>query len=178
MAVLFAEGARGIGGNFAAGGEWLFARGSVGFVTFPDLDAHSTDVSASVGADLATDRSRRVFVCPGASIGIGAGPDIMGVDVSTVSLTAGGEAGVIALQTDELMIVPTFSLGAAYDRVTGDFGFGYGEATESDTSVGASIGVGFIFSQAIGIRPKVSVPLSDRGADPTFTISLSVNFVR
>lgn len=172
----FATIARGVGGSLAIGGDSRFARGGAGFVYYPDLDLYSTDASGLVGADLPVTRSRRVFVCPMATFGVGSGPPVMGIDVSAISVAADGHAGVIAFQTARLMIVPTLSLSAGYTHVTADFGPDFEEASVSDRSSGMDVGVGFIFSQAIGIRPILGFPLS--GGDPGFSIALSVNFVR
>jgi hypothetical protein len=172
----FTEGAHGVGGFFGTGGESLFAIGSIGVVNYRDLDALATQISASVGADLATSQSSRVFVCPVASIGFGAGPDIGDVDISTFSLGAGGDVGIIAYEINDLRVVPTFGVSVAYNRINAEFGGS--DATESDTSGLANIGVGFILSQNIGILPAVSVPFSAGGSDPTFVIRLSFGFGR
>jgi hypothetical protein len=170
----FTEGAHGIGGFFGTGGESLFAIGSIGVLNYRDLDALATQISGTVGAELDVSQNRRVFVCPVANIGFGAGPDVGGVDISTFSLGAGGEVGVIAYEVDNLMVVPTFGLLVDYSRINAEFAGN--DESASDTSGRASVGVGFIFSEAIGLTPAISVPFSAAGSDPTFVIQLSFGF--
>jgi hypothetical protein len=174
LTAAFTEGAHGIGGEFGVGGEALFATAGVGVVNFRDLDALSTQITLSVGADLATSQRGTVFVCPLASIGFGVGPDVGRADVSTIALGAGGSIGVIASQTNMLMVVPTFGLAAIYDRVTLDFGGD--DVTNSDTSGRANVGVGFIFNRNIGITPGIEIPFSAGNSDPVFVIRLSFAF--
>jgi hypothetical protein len=143
-------------------------------LNYRELDALATQISGTVGAELDVSQNRRVFVCPVATIGFGAGPDVGGVDISTFSLGAGGEVGVIAYEVDNLRVVPTFGLLVDYSRINAEFG-GTDESA-SDTSGRAIAGVGFIFSEAIGLTPAISVPFSAAGSDPTFVIQLSFGF--
>jgi hypothetical protein len=106
----------------------------------------------------------------------GVGPDVGAIDVSTFTLGAGGSMGVIASQTSTLAIVPTFGLAAVYNRVTVELAGN--DVTESDSSGRASVGVGFIFNQNVGITPTLVIPLSVDNADPIFGIRLSFAFGR
>jgi hypothetical protein len=170
----FTEDAHGIGGEFGVGSESLFAAAGVSVINFRDLDALSTQVSLAVGTDLATNQQQTVFVCPIASMSFGVGPDVGAFDVSTFTLGAGGSVGVIASQMNDLTIVPTFGLAAIYNRVTIEVADN--DVTESDSSGRASVGVGFIFGENIGITPTLVIPFSVDNADPIFGIRLSFAF--
>jgi hypothetical protein len=177
LTAAFTEDAHGIGGEFGAGGESIFASAGVSVINFRNLDALSTQISALVGADLPADQNRTVFVCPAASIGFSVGPDVGAVDISTISLGAGGSVGVVASQMDQLTIVPTFGLAVIYNRITADFG-GI-DSTASDGSGRATVGVGFIFGQNVGITPAIVIPFSAEGeADSIFSLRLSFGFGR
>jgi hypothetical protein len=174
VAAAFTDGARGVSGEFAAGGEALFAGGGVGVVNFDDFDATATNIFGFGGADLGVDQRERVFVCPLGRIGFGVGPDIGAADVSTFSLQVGGSVGVIASQTNTLMVIPNFGLALHYDRVTVEFG---GEdESESDSSGLANIGVGFVFNRNVGITPSIAVPFSAGDSDVIFTVSFTFHF--
>lgn len=168
----FTEGAHGVGGEFGAGGEALFASAGVSVINYRDLDALATQVSLGAGTEFALEQQPNMFVCPLASVSFGVGPDVGAFDVSTINLGVGGSLGLIASQTGSLMVVPTFGLAAIFSRVTVENPGG--EFTDSDGSGRAFIGVGFIFDQNIGITPAVVIPFSASNADPIFQIRLSL----
>lgn len=173
----FGDGVRGVGGTFAGGGESIFGGIGLSVINFTAIDELATTVSAFGGAELQADDAGRVFLCPVAAAGFGAGPDIGPIDVSTVSLRGGGSLGVIASDQSGLMVIPHFGLFAVYSRVTADFG----EDDESigDTSGLATVGVGFVFNRNVGIIPSLSIPFSG-AADPDvlFTLQFAFNFGR
>ena len=173
----FTEGAHGVGGEFGAGGETLFASAGVSVINYRDLDALATQVSAGAGTEFALEQQPNIFVCPLASVSFGVGPDVGAFDVSTINLGVGGSLGLIASQTGSLMVVPTFGLAAIYSRTSLETPAG-DDFTDSDGSGRASIGVGFIFDQNIGITPAVVIPFSASNADPIFQIRLSLAFGR
>jgi hypothetical protein len=82
--------------------------------------------------------------------------------------------GVIASQTNTLMVIPNFGLALHYDRVTVEFRGA--DESESDSSGLASVGVGFVFNRNVGISPSIAVPFSAGNSDVIFTIRLSFNF--
>jgi hypothetical protein len=170
----FRDGANGVGGHVATGGEALFGGVGVGVVNFNDLDATETSVTVFGGAELGVEGNDRVFVCPVAAVRFGTGPDTGAVDVSSVGLHGGGSVGVVASSTPSLMVVPTFGLAAAWRRVTLDTGAV--ERDVSDTFGVANLGVGFIFDRRIGITPSLSIPFSVSDSDAIFSIAFSFNF--
>jgi hypothetical protein len=170
----FTEGAQGVGGEFAAGGDALFAGGGIAVLNFDEVDATATSIFGFGGADLAVDQNQRIFVCPLARIGFGVGPDIGPADVSTFSLRAGGSVGVIASQTNTLLVIPHFGLAADYNRASIEFA---GEDESVSDSAGiANVGVGFVLNRNVGITPNIAIPFSAGDSDVIFTIRLSFNF--
>ena len=177
LAASFTDGARGVGGTFAFGGESLFAGAGVSVLNFSDLDSLATDVSAFVGADLQADTDGRVFLCPSGAVGFGVGPDLGAVDISTAALRGGGQVGVIASDQSGLLVIPTFGLFAIYSNVTAEFGGS--EESSSDTSGLANLGVGFVFNRNVGITPSIAIPFSAAGgSDVIFTLQFTFNFGR
>ena len=122
IAASFTEGARGVEGTFAGGGESLFAGVGVSVTNFTGADVRSAGVNAFAGAEFATDRRSKVLLCPVARVGFGSGPDAGPVDVSTAFVQGGASVGVIASDMNGLMVVSFFGLSAVYARVMTDFG--------------------------------------------------------
>lgn len=174
LTAAFTEDAHGIGGEFAAGSDLFFARAGVGVLNYRELDALATEISASAGTEFATSQSGRVLVCPLAHVVFGVGPNFRNIDISSVMLGAGGSVGVIAAQSATLMVVPTFGLSVDYTRVTAEVAGN--DTTDSDTSGTASLGVGFILNENIGILPEIAIPFSAGNNDPVFSIRLSFGF--
>lgn len=170
----FRDGAQGVGGSFAAGGEALFAAGGVSVLNFDDVDSSATSVSGTIGVDLQADDNGRVFLCPIGQVAFTAGPDFGPVDVSTITLSGGVSVGVIASQTDMLTVIPTFGLFAVHSRVTAEAGGS--ENTVSDPSGLASVGVGLLFNRNVSVIPEVLVPFSAGNGDAVFSIKLAYNF--
>jgi len=176
VSAAFRDGAHGVGGHFAGSGQALFGGIGIGVVNFSGLDATQTNITAFGGADLGVSGNSSVFVCPLAAVRVGVGPDIGPIDVSSVGLQGGGAVGVIASSTPSLMVVPTFGLAAAWQRVT--FDMGATERDVSDTYGIANLGVGFIFNRNVGITPSISIPFSVADSDVVFNLALTFNFGR
>jgi hypothetical protein len=97
-------------------------------------------------------------------------------DVSVVGLRAGGRLGLVAYESGNMQVVPTFGLDIAYDRVSADFAGT--ETTARETYVIARVGAGFVFNERIGIVPMLGVPLGLDGADPEFSFLVTYTFGR
>jgi hypothetical protein len=176
VATAFQDGARGVGGTFAAGGESVFAGAQLSMLSFSNVDAHQTNIAAFGGADVAVDPDRRLFVCPAALVGFGSGPDVGTADISTIDFRGGGRVGLIAHDTDQIMVVPSFGLSLGWQRMKASLS---GQtATDSETFGVASLGVGFVFNRRIGIVPSISIPFSAPQSDVTFTLGMAYNFGR
>ena len=172
----FQDGAQGVGGHFAAGGSSLFGGIGLGVVNFSDIDSTETDINVFAGSELNVEEDNRVFVCPLAAVNFGVGPDLGPVSVSSFTLQGGGRVGIVASDDNDMMIVPTFGLSAAWTRVS--FERAGVESDDSDTYGVASLGVGFIFDRRIGITPGISIPFSVGDSDVAFTIEFTFGFGR
>ena len=172
----FTDGARGVEGTFAGGGESLFAGAGVSVVNFTDVDVRAAGVSAFLGAELATDTQNRVLLCPVVQLGFLSGPDLGPVDVSSMTLQGGASVGVVAVESGDTMVVPFFGLAALYQRLNTEVG-DIDDST-SDSGGVANLGVGFIVNQTVGITPSLAIPFSAGGDDPVFTIRITFNFGR
>jgi len=176
VSAAFRDGAQGVGGSFAAGGEALFAAGGVSVLNFDDVDSSATGVSGTIGVDLQADDDGRVFLCPIGQVAFIAGPDFGPVDVSTITLTGGVSLGVIASQSDALTVIPTFGLFAVHSRVTAEAGGS--DNTVSDASGLASVGAGLLFNRNVTVIPEVLVPFSAGNGDALFSIKVLYSFGR
>lgn len=173
-ALSFTDGAQGFGGGAAIGSEEVFAGASLTWTNLSDIDGSVTSFAAGAGASFAVSQSERIEACPVASVIISSGPDIDPADVSGVGLRAGGRLGLVAVESGNMEVVPTFGLDIAYDRVRASVGDV--ETTARETYLIARAGVGFLLNRRIGIVPELGIPLGLDGSDPVFTILFSYTF--
>lgn len=175
----FGNDSKAFSGNLTFGSaKGAFAGVSVGTISYDGIDGNTTAVGASVGwqAPLGTDS--RIQVCPGFGAARGFGPDNIegsGADLSTWAAFAGMQLGVSTGTNPQLRIVPT--AGAALVLSTleldGDMG---GGPDEMDTYGLLTLGLGFVLSSRVSVRPAVDVPVGLEDADPTFSILVAINF--
>jgi hypothetical protein len=149
---------------------------SVGVLNVSDLNSTATSFSGGFGYEIPAGAAKRVFVCPNIGVGYSSGPDIGDINVSMLQVTGGGQVGVVATQTSNVAVVPTFGVSVARGRVNLEF-LGE-EETASDTFGIANMGVGLIFNGNMALTPVVAIPFSLEGGDPSFRIAFSVNFGR
>ncbi|MGH9346134.1 MAG: hypothetical protein ACRD26_02600 [Vicinamibacterales bacterium] len=174
--VAFTDGAQRVGGGLAIGSEDLFAGGRLTFTNVSDIDATATSFAANGGASFLINERERIEACPVASVIITGGPDVGDIDVHGVGLRAGGRLGVVAYESGDLEVVPTFGLDLAYDRVTAELA-GV-ETSTGETYVIARAGVGFILNRRLGLVSSLGVPLGLTGGDPEFSIVVAYTFGR
>jgi len=171
----FTDGAQRFGAGAAIGSESVFAGAGLGFTNFSEADSNATTFMAHVGANYTFNTRDRITACPLLAVAVTTGPDIGDVDVHGVGLTAGGRLGIVAAETGNIEIVPTFGLDIAYDRLTGDVGDV--RTTLSRETYGiVRVGVGFVLNKWIGFVPALSVPLGLDGADPEFSFDVALNW--
>lgn len=171
----FTEGAKTFGGGGALGSENLFAGVSLAFTDVDDVDSTATSFDATFGANFVLNERERLEACPVGSVIVTGGPDLGDVDVTGIGLRAGGRVGVVAVESGNLEVVPTFGFDIAYDKLTGDVG--NVETTLSRETYGIlRVGVGFVLNKRIGFLPGLNVPLGLDGSDPQFTFLVAYNF--
>lgn len=173
-AVSFTDGAQGFDGGFALGSEEVFGEAALAYTNLSDLDGSVTSFAAGAGASFAVNQGERIEACPVASVIISSGPDVEPADVTAVGLRVGGRLGLVAVESGNMEVVPTFGLDLAYDRVRAEVGDT--EVTSRETYLIARAGVGFLFNRRIGIVPLLGIPLGLDGSDPEFSVVVSYSF--
>ncbi len=138
-------------------------------------DSTATSFAANGGATFVVNERERIQACPVASVIVTGGPDVAGVDVSGVGLRGGGRLGMVAYESGDLEIVPTFGVDIAYDRINGDVG-PVETTLARETYVIVRVGAGFILNKRVGIVPALGIPLGLDGADPEFSFVVAYNF--
>lgn len=176
VAASFTEGARGVEGTIAAGGDTLFAGAGVSVVKFTDVNVRAAGITGFVGGEFATDTRNKALLCPIVSVAFVAGPDVGPADVSSAGVQAGARIGFIASEDRDTMIVPFFGLAALYQHVSTTIAGA--EFSASDTGGIADLGVGFILNKNVGVTPMLSIPFSAGSSDVIFTLRFSFNFGR
>jgi hypothetical protein len=98
------------------------------------------------------------------------------VNLKTLTGAGGVRVGVLANDSDTVMVVPTFGAGIVWERTTVTDIVDVTESTNDYFGI-ANAGVGLIFNRAIAVVPGVSLPFATGfGTDVTFTIRFVVNF--
>ena len=175
LGAAFSEGAQGFGGGGALGTDDLFVGASLTRTDVDGADSSATSFAVNFGASFGVNEREGIQACPVASVILTGGPDVAGVDVSGVGLRAGGRLGIIAYESGDLQLVPTFGVDIAYDRINGDVG-PVETTLARETYVIVRVGAGFIFNKHVGIVPVLSVPLGLDGADAEFSFLVAYNF--
>jgi hypothetical protein len=171
----FTDGAQAFNGGGAFGSENVFAGAGIQFVNFSDLDESAFSFGAHAGASFAVSQTERIEACPIAAISIATGPDVGDLDVNGIGLRAGGRLGMVAAETGNVEIVPTFGFDIAYARLQGELGDV--ETTLSrDTYVIVRAGVGFVLNKRMAVVPALDIPLGLDGSDPEFNVLFAINF--
>jgi hypothetical protein len=171
----FREGAQGFGGGGALGTDDLFVGATVSVTDVEAADSTATAFAMNVGASFVVNERERIQACPVASVILTGGPDVAGVDVSGVGLRAGGRLGLVAYESGDLELVPTFGVDIAYDRINGDVG-DVETTLARETYMILRVGAGIILNKRVGIVPVLSVPVGLDGSDAEFSFLVAYNF--
>ena len=175
LGAAFSEGAQGFGGGGALGSDDLFVGASLAVTDVDGADSTATSFGVNIGANFVVNQRERIQACPVASVILTGGPDVGGMDVNQVGLRAGGRLGVVAYESGDLEVVPTFGLEIAYDRINGDIG-PVETTLARETYAIARVGVGFILNKRVGIVPALGIPLGLDNSDPEFSFVFAYNF--
>ena len=175
VSAAFSADAQAFGASATAGGRTAFGGGGFAVTSFDGPLSTATSVSGTVGADLPVDRDERVFVCPFGSAAFTIGPDVGSINVNGFSVLGGAQVGVLAAESGNLRVIPTFGVALLYQRVTLDAP-GFQPSAESDTSGLATIGVGFVFNGRTGLIPAIVIPFAIPDPDVAFSLSFAFNF--
>ncbi|HEY7449825.1 MAG TPA: hypothetical protein VH702_16835 [Vicinamibacterales bacterium] len=169
----FTDGAKAFGVGFAGGGQSAFAGVNFARTNLSDVGVSAKTLSGLVGGQMG---SGRVAVCPIGELGYTWGPDLLLVNLKTLTGVGGLRVGVAANDSDVLMVVPSFGAGIVWERTTMTDIF---DVTQNATDYYgiADAGVGLIFNRAVAVVPGISFPFATGfGTDVTFTLRFVVNF--
>lgn len=167
------DSAKQFGVGFAGGGQSAFAGVNFARTNLNDVSVSARTLSGFVGSQIG---GGRVAVCPLGELGYTWGPDLVLVNLKTLTGVGGLRVGVLANDSDTLMVVPNFGAGIVWERTTLTDIFEATERTNDYYGI-ANAGVGLIFNRAIAVVPGVSFPFATGfGTDVTFTIRFVVNF--
>lgn len=169
-ALAFSSSATGIGAAATYGTDNFFGSVGVGRTSFDDLEASAPTFGFTVGAQVARDSERMLFICPAVNFTLTNGPkDLLGVDFSTRSFGGGVTVGIIVSESDTLSIVPTAGVSINRVKTTGSF-LGFSDSA-SDTVGQIGLGVGLVLSKVFSVVPAVIVPFGAEGAETGFQIT-------
>ena len=170
------------------GGRALFGDVVVSNVRFDDLGAAAYAFGVGAGSQFSLGRERRAQICPTASISYLNGPkdlDPFGdgsvlIDLAETDISFGISLGAMVNRSSDSPILATASAAVANSmlRERDEDASGTTTTTTSETYGILGVGVGFIFSRAIGLQIGSSIPVGLEGATASFGFTISVNFGR
>jgi Outer membrane protein beta-barrel domain len=177
----FPTGGKIWGGSVAYGmPSGVYAGADLSTTSFDGLDQSSLGVGVHAGYQMKLGRTGKVNLCPVARLAIGMGPDDKANDINSSSTDVhfGFALGTEMGASQQMRILPTAGLGLQYSKAKVEDTAPGGSTLEASETYGlARLGVGFVFNQAISVRPTIDIPLgSNLSNDPTFGISVGYNF--
>jgi hypothetical protein len=155
--------------------------GNVGIATtgYDALEGSTLGLAAHAGYQIRLGAARPVQICPSAGFAIGLGPndDVTGIDQFGQSITVGFNLGTELGGNPRMRVVPTAGFFYAYSKQKAENSAGAELFEIPDKYWMAQVGVGFILSQRISVRPSVDVPVDRLETSyPTFSLLLGYNF--
>jgi hypothetical protein len=175
----FGNDAKAVTGTLTFGStSGAFGGVSVGTISYDDFDGNTTAIGAQLGWQVPLGTATRVELCPVAGAAYGSGPDNFlgsGSDLSSWSAGFGLQLGFSTGSNPQFRIVPTAGAALAYSKLEFEGGFLDGEE-EDDTYGLFTLGLGFVVNTRVSILPSVEIPAGLEDADPTFGITVGVNF--
>ncbi|HXL34837.1 MAG TPA: hypothetical protein VN953_07930 [Gemmatimonadales bacterium] len=177
VGTLFNTDAKSLVVGLAVGSRGVFGEGQLGTSYYDALDGSSFNFGAGVGYQLTLDQQARAQVCPMLAVAFVSGPRNIrqsGNDYSERDVELGLAAGVVALRSKQVQLVPTASI--AYAHASGKLTNGLGVGTTYPASFGVvGLGVGVEFSRQVSLIPVAAIPFSVRGAHTSYGITVAVN---
>jgi hypothetical protein len=167
-------------GNFSYGlPSGVYGGVSLSTTSFDGIDPNSLGVGANVGYQMTVGKAGQFHVCPVASLSLGMGPDDAAANINSSSTDAhlGLAVGTSMGTNPRMRILPTAGLGLQYRKEkVQDTAPGGTTFEGSDTYALARLGVGFVFNQAISVRPTIDIPLGYVNNDATLGVTVAYNF--
>lgn len=167
----FTDGAKSLDGRFGFGSSIAFAGVTGQLVSYDGLDGTGKGIFGDVGLSYDVGESHKVSVCPVGTLGYTWNPD---GGTALKSHTTVGQAGLAIGanlgSSSSMRLIPFGSLQVRYSRYSSDYN---GVSASSNDTVGLlGGGLGIVLTDAVSVRPSVTIPLKD-GYKTTFGIGLS-----
>lgn len=140
------------------------------YTSFDDDAGNAKGVTGTIGAQMGGGAEKKAAFCPIAQVGFSSGPEILGDDVSNITVAGGLSAGIPVAASSDFTIIPTASIMVVYDRAK------FAGDSNSDGYGILSGGAGFVISPRFVLKPFVNVPIGREGSDPVFGIVASIGF--
>lgn len=177
-AAAFNDNSKMFGGGVGFGGAGAFGSLELSTTHIDAFDASAFGIGGGVGYQVRLDKRGTVQLCPAVGVEFAMGPkDIQGtgIDYSETDISLGVAVGVVAARTEQVDVVPTGSI--AFANADGKLKDASGNSVSNSESFGVvGLGIGFVFSHQVSIKPAVSIPFGVDGASSTFGVTLAVNF--
>lgn len=169
--VSFLDGGKTYGVSATFGSDF-FGSGGFSSTDYDDTELSLKTLSLGAGYQLSPEASEVSF-CPTLGFAYGFGLEVVGIDVSVLSVTPAVAVGVDAEVSPTVSFMPFAQLGLVYNRLSADAGIG-GSASESETDGLLVLGAGLTFNERLAIGPAVYIPLASDGGDTVFGFGVSV----
>lgn len=171
----FYDGATNYATGFTMGSDYLFSAG-FGYMSFDDVDVSQKSLSVGGAYQMDLGESGAVL-CPGVTVGYGFGLELLGVDLTSWSVTPAASVGYPMAVSPTFAVVPFSQLGIVWQHFSIDGG-SLGSESGSDTSGLLGLGVSFLFNDQFSFAPTLSIPLGAEGSDEVFGFMASVGIPR
>ena len=163
--------------GFAPRDAKIFVAGNLGHVSFDGTDETAMSYGGEGGYQIDLGGQQSFQACPVIGMGYIGGPKNQGGtvgDVSSMAFYGGMQIGARYRGSPSLELVPTTGITIQHASVKFS-----GTATEPDAETYAmvSLGSGFVYNRNLTIRPSVEIPMGLAGADKTFQVAVSYNFM-
>ncbi len=164
----------GIGATF--GSQPLFFGGGFSFADIDNSEVSAKTLSALIGTEFRPSTSSSdLMMCAVFSTARVFGIELLGVDLTSWNFIPALAVGYNARVSPTVSVVPAAQVSVVHARFNADAGV-FGEASESDTSVGLSFGLGFLFNERFSVGPRIAIPLSSDDGDTVFGVTASIAF--
>ncbi|MEP7383126.1 MAG: hypothetical protein ABI910_15655 [Gemmatimonadota bacterium] len=167
----FTDGAKSLDGRFGFGSSIAFGGIAAQVVSYDNIDGTSKGIYVDGGLSYLAGASRNVSICPVGTLGYTFNPD---GGTTANSHTTVGQAG-LAIGANfgsapSMRLIPFGSLQLRYSRYDSDY---QGTSlSDSDTIGLIGGGLGIVLTDAVSLRPSVTVPLKS-GYKTTWGIGIS-----
>ncbi len=161
----------GVNSNTAFGGL------SVGYVSLDNADdVNATTFGGDVGVERHLGTSKRVHVCPVASLTYQNGPNFASAKSSAIAGQIGAALGASFPMTSTVSFVPFARAGLLSVRSTAELA----GVSDSETETGGLLGLGasFRFNDIFALTPSLSIPVGFDNSDTVFSLGATIGFRR